>query len=101
MPNPVDDGVLRAAGEIAAAAGAALIAAWVRSRNEPSAWTLRALLGRVAEAVVCGFLAVGIAGFLGWSDPRTTVGLSAGLSLLGTGALADLILKFASKKADG
>jgi hypothetical protein len=101
MPNPVDDGVLRAVGEVAAAAGASAIAAYVRAKSEPSGWTWRALCGRAAEAVVCGFLAVGIAGFLEWTDPRSSVGLAAGLGLLGTGALTDLLMKFANKKAGG
>jgi lambda family phage holin len=95
-----DQGPGQLAVEMASAIAAAAVAAYVRARGAPSAWTLPAIAARVAEAVVCGFLAISAASLMQWTDPRTTVGFSAGLGLLGTEAIRDLLMRLADKRVD-
>ncbi len=82
------------------AIGAALLAGYLRARQNPEPFTLACLTARVAEAIVCGALSIGIAGYMEWADPRVTVGLSAGLGLLGTAFITDTIARVAAKRAD-
>lgn len=77
--------------ELLASTAAALLAGYVRGRLSPRPWSFPAIVSRVCEAVVCGFIAAGVSGWLGTEDPRVTVGVSAALGLLGTGALAELL----------
>ncbi len=90
---------VRAAKEVGVAIIAASIAAYVRGRHDPNPFGFWSFVARMAEAIVCGFLAIGLAGVMEWTDPRTTVGLAAAFGLLGTGVLGDLILKLAKRKA--
>ncbi len=48
---------------------------------------------------MCGFLAIGIAAALEPVDQRVTVGLSAGLGLIGTGVLSDLATRWLATRA--
>lgn len=87
-------------GEIAAAVGSAAVAAYVRARGDAKPWSLAGISARIAEAIVCGFLAVSTAAFMEWTDPRTSVGLSAAFGLIGTEALRDFIMRLAAKRVD-
>jgi hypothetical protein len=101
MPMPNNDGSqLQALLEVASAVLAALAAAYVRARGCPNPWGWRAMAARGAEAVVCGFLAIGVAGAMEWTDSRSTIGLSAGFGLIGTEYLRDLLMRAAQKRAD-
>lgn len=97
-PNPnIGAGVL---GEALVSFITALLAVYVRAKNDPHAWGWRGLLAKIAEAATCGAIAMGIAALLSFNDPRATVGISAALGLLSTQALTDLIVRVANRKAD-
>jgi hypothetical protein len=49
--------------------------------------------------VVCGFLAIGISAAMENVDQRLTVGISAGLALIGTGVLSDLATRWMAARA--
>lgn len=85
--------------ELAAATGAALLAGYVRAKSNPSPLSLGAIAARGAEAIVCGFLAIGISAAMEWADHRVTVGLSAGLGLLGAGVISDLATRWLTNRA--
>lgn len=78
----------RHARELIAAVGAAAIAGYVRGSRSAQPWTLARVVARIADAVVIGFFTVGIAGYLEWSDTRTSIGLAAALATVGTEALS-------------
>lgn len=88
-----------AAYELAMATGAALLAGYVRARQNPEPFSLPALAAKSAEAVVCGCLAIMVAALLETADPRITVGISAALGLLGTGLISDLATRWLSARA--
>lgn len=90
---------LPAAYELAMATGAAFLAGYVRAKADPRPFSLPSLAARAAEAVVCGFLAIGIAAGLDAVDQRLTVGISAALGLLGTGVISDLATRFLAARA--
>lgn len=90
---------LPAAYELAMATGAAFLAGYVRAKADPRPFSLPSLAARAAEAVVCGFLAIGIAAGLDAVDERLTVGISAALGLLGTGVISDLATRFLAARA--
>jgi hypothetical protein len=100
MADQVPGPLLPTAVELAMATGAAMIAGYVRARQNPEPLSLPALAARVAEAVVCGCLAVMVAALMETADPRVTVGLSAALGLLGTGLLSDLATRWLASRAD-
>ncbi len=89
-----------AAYELGVATGAALLAGYVKAKQNPQPFSLAAFGARCAEAVVCGSIAMGIAAALGSFDQRLTVGISAGLALIGTGVLSDLTTRFLRNRAD-
>lgn len=88
-----------AAYELAMAAGAAFLAGYVRAKADPRPFSLPSLAARAAEAIVCGFLAVGVSAALATADQRLTVGVSAALGLLGTGVISDLATRFLASRA--
>jgi hypothetical protein len=85
--------------ELATAAGAAFLAGYVRAKADPRPFSLPSLCARGAEAVVCGFLAIGISAAMDQVDHRLTVGISAALGLLGTGVISDLATRFLAARA--
>jgi hypothetical protein len=100
LPQPTGEDQLRQVIELGSATAAALVAAYVRAKGDPRPLSLPSILARVAESIVCGFLATGAAALMEWTDPRSTVGLAAALGLLGTATISDLILRAAGKRAD-
>ena len=92
-------GWLPAIYELTTAAGAAFLAGYVRAKNDPRPFSLASLGARAAEAVVCGFLAIGISAAMENVDQRLTVGISAGLALIGTGVLSDLATRWMAARA--
>lgn len=88
-----------AAYELAVASGAAFLAGYVRAKSDPRPFSLPSLAARASEAVVCGFLAVGISAAMESVDHRLTVGISAALGLLGTGLISDLATRFLAARA--
>lgn len=90
---------LPAAYELAMATGAAFLAGYVRAKADPRPCSLPSLAARASEAVVCGFLAMGISAGLDAVDQRLTVGISAALGLLGTGVISDLATRFLAARA--
>lgn len=102
MTLPANDGAsIQAALEVLAATGSALVAGYVRARGEPCAWHWRAVLARLAEAVVCGLISVGVSTWMGWTDARLGLALSAGVGLIGTQALTDLVVRVFQKRVGG
>jgi hypothetical protein len=99
MPSSPDGGFWRLGVEVALASGAALLAGYVRAKTEPKPLTLASFVARAGEAFVCGFIAVGLSSWMQWGDPRTTVGLAAGLGLMGTSFISDLIVRLAQRHA--
>jgi hypothetical protein len=89
--------------EVALASVAALLAGYVREKANPRPFSLAALGVRCAEAVVCGFLAAGIAvaiaAYFRVSDPRMTVAISSALGLIGTGVISDLVVRWIAARA--
>ena len=81
------------------ATGAAFLAGYVRAKADPRPFSLPSIAARAAEAIVCGFLAIGISAGLDAVDQRLTVGISAGLGLLGTGVISDLATRFLAARA--
>lgn len=81
------------------ASGAALLAGYVRARENPKPLTLPALGARCAEAIVCGAIAMGVSAAMDNFDHRLTVGVSAGLGLIGTGVLSDLATRWLASRA--
>lgn len=76
---------------------AALPGAYVRAKNEPRL-TPSSFAARLADAVVCACLAIGVSAALKWAWPtldstRVLVGLSAAFGLLGTTALSSLLIR--------
>lgn len=98
-PTPNPPAWWPAAYELAMATGAALLAGYVRAKSDPRPFSLASLSARAAEAVVCGFLAVGISAAMESADHRLTVGISAALGLLGTGLISDLATRWLSSRA--
>lgn len=102
-PLPSPGQWLPAAYELAMASGAALLAGYVREKANPKPFSLAALGVRCAEAVVCGFLAAGIAvaiaAYFKVSDPRMTVAISSALGLIGTGVISDLVVRWIAARA--
>lgn len=96
--SPPPGAWLPAITELAMASGAALLAGYVRAKQDPKPFSLAALAVKCAEAVVCGAIAIGIAAYLKTGDPRLTVGLSAGLGLIGTGVLSDLVVRWMASR---
>ena len=88
-----------AAAELAMASGAALLAGYVRARQNPEPLSLPSIAAKAAEAVVCGCLAIMVAALLETADQRVTVGISAAMGLLGTGLLSDLATRWLSNRA--
>lgn len=89
-PNP---GWLPSLTEFAIACGAAALSGYVKAKQSPRRWSVASMIARTAEAIVCGCLAIAIAGYLETKDPRITVGISAALGLLGTQAISDLLMR--------
>lgn len=85
--------------ELAMATGAAFVAGYVRAKADPKPFSLPSLAARVAEAVVCGFLAILVAALMEKADPRITVGVSAAFGLLGTGVISDLATRWMASRA--
>jgi hypothetical protein len=86
-------------GEILAAAAAAACASYVRAKNVDS-WKLNAICATCAESIVSGALAIGIASYLDFDDPRTAIGMSAGFGLIGTKTISEFLIAFVSKRVD-
>lgn len=74
-------------------------AAYVRARQEPQPLTCERLGVLCAEAVVCGFIAVGLASAFSL-DGRASTGVAAALGLIGTGVLSDLLTRWLKARAD-
>ncbi len=86
--------------EFAGATGAALLASYVKAKQNPKPWSAASIIARVAESVVCGCLAILAAALLKTGDPRFTIGMSAAIGLLGTQAITDLLLRVLTRRAD-
>jgi len=95
-PGPEGGGWLGYADEAAVSVGVALVAGYLRAR-EARPWTLASVAARVAEAVVCGCIAMALSAHVGGDDPRLTAGISAGLGLLGTTTLTDFAARLAAR----
>ncbi len=80
--------------ELATATGAAFLAGYVRAKADPRPFSLPSLAARASEAIVCGFISIGVSSWMQSTDPRLTVGVSAGLGLIGTGVISDLVVRF-------
>lgn len=87
--------------ELIAAVGSAAIAGYVRGSRSAQSWTVARITARLADAVVCGFLTVGIAGYLEWTDTRTTVGLSAALGMVGTEMIGAAVVRLFKARTTG
>lgn len=91
--------------ELGAAIGAALVAGYVRGRSDPRPWSLARISAHVAEAIVCGFLAVAIssamqaASWIPSDDLRPVIGVSAGLGLLGTAFVSEALAAWVKRRA--
>lgn len=99
LEPPPPGALLPAAVEFGLASVCALLAGYVRARKSPAPFSLESLAGRSAEAVVCGFLAVGISALLEAKDVRIVVGISAALGLLGTGLISELLERAIASRA--
>jgi hypothetical protein len=99
MSDPTHGPWLPAAYELAMATAAAFVAGYVRAKADPKPFSLPSICARAAEAVVCGFLAVGISAAMETVDHRLTVGISAALGLLGAGVISDLATRFLAARA--
>lgn len=91
--------------EIAAAVGAALVAGYVRGRQDPRPWSWARFAAYSAEAIVCGFLAVAVAAGMkaaDWipsDDLRVVVGVSSAFGLLGTAIISDALSAWVKRRA--
>lgn len=83
------------------ASAAAGVAGYVKAKGEPRPFSLPSLTAKVAEAIVCGFIAAGIAAYLETRDPRMTVAISSALGLIGTGVLSDLVVRWMTTRSAG
>jgi hypothetical protein len=86
-------------------AGAAVLVALLASYVRPmpgGVMTVAAALSRAADAVVCGFLAIGAAAgieaMFDVADPRVTTGIAAAAGLVGTTALTEMIMRVAERR---
>jgi hypothetical protein len=64
-----------------------VLAGYVRARSNPTLLSLGSIAARVAEAIVCGFLAIGISAAMEGADHCVTVSLSEGFGLLRAGVI--------------
>lgn len=99
-PTPAPGPWWPAAYELAMATGAAFMAGYVRAKADPRPLSLPSLAARMAEAIVCGFLAIGVSAALEPIDQRLTVGISDALGLIGTGVISDLATRWLAARAN-
>jgi hypothetical protein len=98
-PTPTPGPWWPAAYELAVATAAAFLAGYVRARQNPAPLSWQSFAAKCAEAIVCGCIAIGISAAMESADQRLTIGISAGLALIGTGVLSDLATRFLSNRA--
>lgn len=88
---------LRFLKEVTVATIAAAVGAYVRAKRHPRPLSWPSVGVGLAEATVCGFLAVGASGLMDWEDSRSATGLAAAMGLLGTKFVSDGLIKMFSR----